>query len=762
MVRKLAWLIPAVILAALAGLGLTYQQRSQDQIKNAPEKPPVLPSDVISQGGKWEWVNNEDKPHTFIRATSFKEIRNPPSVELQGLELLVYDKAGKTYDLVTSESARFTKDDRTLFAEGPVHITLGIPKEGPRPGRLLQIATSAVRFEMETNKAMSEKEVTFQFGAGSGRAVGAEYDPATQEVRLRSQVALTWADPKSPQRTMLVEAGEATYKESDSKVYLNQWSRLKRGTLRMDAGIATVSLDKGVIRKVETEKAAGVDTQEKRKLEFSAQALTMEFNAKGETENISGSGSSRLVTTSDVSRSTITSNTVDLTFAVTEKESHLARAYAQGQARVEARPLPTVKLPSETKLLSSEVIELKMRPGGEEVDKIETHAPARVELLPNRAGQRKRSLDGDRIYFNYAAKNQIESLRAVKVATRTEPDPAVKTKNPAPALTWSQDLLATFTPATGELTRLEQWSNFRYQEGTRQGTAEKAVLDQASSQINLTGKARMWDPAGSTDADRILVDQKTGDFSAFGRVRSVREGEKKPGSAAVSEDVMRATADEMINSGGNRRVRYAGHAVMWQGPNRLTAQRIDIDRDQQTLEAYGQVVNQLLDRGASAGGAAAPSKGPVFTVVKAPEMHYSDKDKVAHYLGGSLLTRPSLQVKSQEIRAYFIEENTEAQNEIPGSGLDKTFATGRVEIIDRRGEQTRQGWGEQAEYLVTDNRLTLEGGQPRTVDLLNGVQQRSATGKQLVWIAQDERLLVDGEESKPGTSTLKRKKKAGP
>ena len=68
---------------------------------------------------------------------------------------------------------------------------------------------------------------------------------------------------------------------------------------------------------------------------------------------------------------------------------------------------------------------------------------------------------GERISIRYGAKNQVESLRAVKVATRTEPDPAVKTKNPAPALTWSQDLLATFAPGTGELAQLEQWTNFR-------------------------------------------------------------------------------------------------------------------------------------------------------------------------------------------------------------------------------------------------------------------------------------------------------------
>ena len=71
MLRKLALVIPALILAALAGLGYTYIQKGKDWEKNQPVKPTPLPAEVISQGGKWEWVNNEDKPRTFIRASGF-------------------------------------------------------------------------------------------------------------------------------------------------------------------------------------------------------------------------------------------------------------------------------------------------------------------------------------------------------------------------------------------------------------------------------------------------------------------------------------------------------------------------------------------------------------------------------------------------------------------------------------------------------------------------------------------------------------------
>jgi len=753
MVRRLAWLLPALILAALAGLGIAYRDRAAELDRTAPEKPALLPAEIISQGGKWEWVNNEDKPRTRIRASGFKEIRNPPSVDLQGLELIINDKDGKKYNLITSDSARFSKDDRTLFAEGVVKMTLGIPLEGPRPERLLEIETSGVRFEMDTNKAMSEKDVRFRFGAGSGQAVGAEYDPNTEEIRLRANVTLHWADEKDAARAMRVEAGEALYKPSESKVFLSPWSKLRRGTLSLEGGAAQVLLDQGVVRHVDAEKAHGTDQQKNRQLEFGAQQMTLDFNEKGASEKITGEGEARLVTTADAGRTSLTSRRVDLTFAVNGNDSVLDRAFAQGGARAESRPPEKAVKPADTRVLSSEVIELKMRAGGEEIDRVETHAPAHVDLVPNRPGQRKRALDGERIYITYGAKNQAESLRAVKVTTRTEPD-AAQPRNTAPAVTSSQDLLAAFAPDSGELTKLEQWTNFRYQEGARQATAERALLDQATNRIHLTGKSRVWDPAGATDADRILLDQNNGDFRAFGNVRTVRQGEKSGGPGGASGEAVRATADEMLTANRNRDITYTGRAVLWQGANRLTAQRIEIRREAQTLDAFGQVTSQLQDRNAKNGQA------PVFTIVKAPEMHYSEKEKYAHYRGGALMNRPALQVKSQEIRAYLEEENTETQNELPSSGLEKAFATGSVEIVDRRADLLRQGWSEQAEYLVTNNKLTLEGGRPRMVDTQGGIPRRTATGNQLVWIAQDERLLVDGEEAKPGVSTMKRKKKS--
>ena len=59
------------------------------------------------------------------------------------------------------------------------------------------------------------------------------------------------------------------------------------------------------------------------------------------------------------------------------------------------------------------------------------------------------------------------------------------------------------------MTQLEQWDDFKYQEGDRQAKADRAVLEQSKDQITLSGSARIWDPTGSTAAKTIVMAQTT-------------------------------------------------------------------------------------------------------------------------------------------------------------------------------------------------------------------------------------------------------------
>ena len=65
----------------------------------------------------------------------------------------------------------------------------------------------------------------------------------------------------------------------------------------------------------------------------------------------------------------------------------------------------------------------------------------------------------------------------------------------------------------------------------------------------------------------------------------------------LSEDEpLHARAKKMISKDNNLDIRYEGDAVLWQGADRLEAETVEIDRDNNLLKAHGHVLSQLLDK----------------------------------------------------------------------------------------------------------------------------------------------------------------------
>ncbi len=764
--RRTRRFILLLILVIAATVAVIYNKQKTSQAIAAPPIPASLPNGTSAKLNGWSWTK-DDGNRTVVRvlAKDMRETGDGTRYELQGVDLQLFHKDGLAFDQVRSEKALFDKADGVLFSDGDVEIIMGVPAdEKLKPsGRLVLIKSSGVRYDSKTGKAFTDRPAAFTFDRGEGKATGAEYDPATGELKMFKDVSLTWHAQTPKGKTMQVEAGTLVYKEKESKVFLSPWSRLKRDTLTLDAADSTVFLNEGVIQLVDAQKAHGVDLDPKRKLDYAADQLRMNFDEDGIVKTITGENNARLLSTSATNSTAITATRVDMEFDTSGDSSILQKATSIGKSVVESKPIPKPNTPmQETKIMRSEVIQVKMKPGGEEIDNVETHTPGSLEFVPNSAGQKHRFLNGERFWITYGAQNQIESFRAVTATTRTESE-QVKGKPPIPpATTSSKDLLAQFEPKSGTLAKLEQWGDFRYEEGDRKARTDRAALDYAKNSITLTGPAsRVWDPTGSTSADKILLDQKTGDFEAIGNVTSTRvpEKKKKGESGMLSgDDPIQAKAAHMTSSDSNLQIRYDGNAILWQGPNRLQADKIFINRDDEKLEAHGNVISQFLDKSGDKSGAAksgekapapkTPAKAAVFTIVKAPDMTYVDEERVAHYTNGVSLTRPGLDVQSRELHSYLKSAAADS-----GSSLDKAFADGAVKFVQSTPGRKRTGTSEHAEYYVDEAKVILQKGQPQLVDTLRGTTK----GKQLTWFSNNDRLLVDGADTQPAVSNIRRK-----
>lgn len=756
MLRRARWLILLAILAIAATVASVYFAQKEALRRARPSVSAPLPANTAASANLWEYeMKAGDKAKLLVRARQFEQIKTPPVFELRGVEMEIHKLDGPDFHLVKSEHATLDQQAGTMYADGEVEITMGLSADASKPaGRLMKIRTSGVTLDVRTSKASTDRHATFEFDQGGGEGMGAMYDPSTHELEIRSEVKLDWRGRDARKPPMHIEAGRLLYREQNSDVQLFAPSRLTRDTFTLNAGDSVVFLNaEGLFDRVETRQATGSDIQKKRQVEYSADALNLFLTPKGEVKKIEAIDHARLKSVSPSGTTKVEADRLDLEFEPGEDESVLKHALATGKGRVESQPAARPGAPPQgARVLTSEAIDMTMRPGGEEMERVETHSPGQVEFLPAKKGDPRRVMNGERLQFLYGANNVLRSSSAVDVKTRTE-DVDSKGK-PVITLTRSKGLRSEFDPKTGQLTLLEQWDQFEYEQGGQRATAEHATLEQPADVIRLRGKSRVWDDTGSTAADEILIDRKTGDMTATGNVSSLRQPDRKEtgGGMLSGSEPLNARAAKMYATNRHQKIRYEGDALLWQSASRLRADNVVIDREQKTLEAAGSVVTELPDQraGAPAGGKKDTNR---YTIVRAPSLNYSDKTKLALYQGGVVLDRPGLSVKSSQLRAWF--EKTPKAGGGEETKLDRIFCDGAVDIRETAADRTRTGNGEHAEYYPADERMLLNGGNPVVVDSKRGTSR----GAEITWISRQDTLLVNNTGAGPAVSRVNQEKR---
>ena len=781
--RRISVILAVAALLLVGFIGLTYKiRRGRENAHKADPTPQIEPTlEAIAKSG-WKYGKDDpvtNKPIVRISAQSFSAAHEPSAVGLIGVALRIYKKTGDKYTYVYSEAASFSEGDGLMRSQGPVTIVMDVPadKDGANPKdieRLVQVRTSGILYETKSGKADTKEAAAFHFPQGDGTAVGANYDPATGELHLLSNVSLNWVGHSAAENTMHIETADLVYKERERKIYLSPWSKLRRRGTSVDGASSVVSLDEdGNLQQVDSEHAVGSDVRPDKHTDYRADHLVALFNDGGVMTELQATGNAHVVSSEASGTTSLTGDKATLRFAVAAavgksgEDSTLHEVLADGHAVADSEPIakPGVDL-ADSRFLRSEHIELEMRPDGKNVQEIRTPGKAQLEFKPNAASAPHRFVDASRLRVLYGDDSYIDSFEAWDAATRTDkPAPAARqdtrqdkgekpskpAASPPPALTWSDDLTAHFDAGSNQVSTLEQKGHFRYEEGKRKASAEQAFLNQKENRINLVGKARVSDDTGFALADTILMDQTSGDMDAKGHVVSTHAPDKnqKAGTSMLdSTQSMQARADSMTTRESNTKVIYTGHAVVWQAGNRITANRIDIDRDAQTLVASGDVVSELADTSKTGSG---PLSAPIFTVVRAPDLQYRDDTRIADYTGGVALTRGSMTVDSKQLRAFLTPKTGQSND---GSSLDHAVADGNVTVLDKTVHGgTRKGTAEHCDYNTKLNKVVLTGGHPEFDDSHKG----STRGRQLTYFSDEDRLIVEGLKSQMAYTQMKKR-----
>jgi lipopolysaccharide export system protein LptA len=753
--RRTRWLLLVAMGAILSVVFVTYRAQKLTLRAASPPKPKALPLDLNSTADLWEYTEkNGDRTTVKIYAKEARQTKDSSRIDLTEVQLRLYHKTGDSFDLVKSAAATYFANDHKLYSEGEVDITLGEPAEGEPKPDLVSIHSSGVTFDTTGGKAETDRPCTFTFRNGDGKAIGGYYDPTTHELLMKKDVVVDWRPPGANAKPMKIEANTLTYQENNAVILLKPWGKLTRDSTVVEGYDTVVHLQDKALRKVESNRAHGTDEYPNRHLQYAADNLVMDFDDDGLVQKITGQGNANLVSTSETSETTISAARVEMNFDPGDQQSTLSRVDTSGNSVVTAKPLPAAGHElGETHVLRSDVIELKMRQGGKDIETVLTHSPGKLEFLPNLPTQHHRTLDGKDMVIAYSGENHIDSFRAKDVKTHTDPTAEERKRNPASTVTASREMLAHFEPNSSQLASLDQWGDFFYDEGDRHARASRATLDQKENVMVLeteprAPQARVWDTSGSTTADHIRMDQRTGNFVAEGRVNSSRlpEKDQKTSSMLSGDQPLQGQAQKMVSTNRNRTVHYEGKVNLWQGADRIQAETVDVDREKKSLTADGNVVTNLWDQ-PKAEDENTPAPAAVLTVVKSAHMVYTDENRLAVYTGGVLLNHTGLRVKSRELRAFLADSSADSR-------LEKAFAEGAVEIVQIAPDRTRTGTGEHGEYYPDDQKVVLRGGRPHMVDSLKG----DTHGDELTYFVNDDRLQVNGSAEQPVKSRLLHRK----
>jgi len=751
--RGTRWLLLVAIAAIIFGVGVTYRKLKKDSERKALAAPPQLPAELSATSHGWSWTAKDQKTgckSSEIIAQDVRQAADSSHSELSGVELHIFHKSAKDcnakYDLVRSDAATYFDSEGRMKADGEVRITLGEPVEGEPPPNLIGITCTGVTFDTNTGHADTDGHCSFEFKNGHGESTGATYDPPTRVLEMKHDVVVDWQAASPRAKPLHIEAPSLQYTESAAEIDLLPTGRMSRDELKFAGEKPVIRLrDDGeghkFIREIDADHAHGSDETPGKHLTYSADRAWVFYNDDHLVDRIVVEGNAATTSTSQTSETQVNAHQVQMFFNPHDKESQLDHVVCTGNAVVASKPLAAPgKTPADAHVLRAENIDLKMRPGGREIQTLSAHPSGTLEFLPNQPASHHRTLAGENMLISYGPQNHIDTFHAGNVTTTTDPNADEKKHNRAVTTTSSKQLTARFEPNSNQLSGMEQTGNFTYQAGDRKAHADKAAFDQKQNVMTLDGGAVVSDPTGTTAADHIRLDERTGDFLAEGHLDSTRlpDQDKKSDSSMLSADApLNAQARQMesTNRAGNHRTRYQGNARLWQGANRISADTIEIDRDQHSIVADGNVVTEAWQQPKD--DEKKKNTAPVLTKVYAAHMVYTDQDRLAHYSGGVRLERPELHLKSKDLHAWLADSSADSQ-------LEKAFADGAVEISGARRENSYNGSSEHMEFYTGEQKVLLNGGSPRLERTVGGGQPTILMEPELIYFIDSGKLTGKG------------------
>ncbi|HMG03102.1 MAG TPA: LptA/OstA family protein [Edaphobacter sp.] len=809
--RLRKWLLAGagLLVLVVAGFLAIAHYRTHRFLTNLPRK---LGADIQQEANSYTWSQTV-KGRTVFTVHAAKAIQHKDGkYTLHDVGVTVYGRGqeqGNRVDRIYGKEFELDQAAGIVRAMGEVHLDLEAPakpgdaaknpqqnadagghEQDLKNARLVHVKTSGLVYLQKLGVAATDQEIEFEYNGLTGHAMGADYNADSGVLLLHSAVKVNGLDHGQP---VLLTASKAELNRESRRVLLSQ------------AKFVTVN---------------GDGDGESARQTVEAQQGTAILRPDGSTERLIGDGGVRVtagdgsqvisrhgeVWLSDASKPESMVMTGDVRYTANDAsrqangEATQARAAFDGQGHMQKvvltgsvhlkeqiAPANGAKMGSERNLTAASV-EMALTTdakGRSWLRDAKANGSARLQVIDaekDGKGLRTSSMKGEVLTSHFVLEDGKPRLNAVHGDGAT-----VLEQNGANGMaqTSSGDTLNVAfvpsphgSPSSGRREEIASAVQQGHVVVTRtvpakpgvaggpesdRATAEKATYDGSTQRMTLTGSVEMQSPDGSLWADRIAMEQKTGDAAAEGSVKaSYRQGGQ--GEAlhvlAARADLKKAN-DTAIFYGAGSGGSGSKSARLWQGASQIEAPVLQFERKQGRLTARGNgggepmAVHTVLTSagqadGGKSGGSSKDSLLRKAAVVRigSREMVYSDESRTAQFTGGVRVESADGVMRGEQATAYLQSSAAKknapaaASPEFLGGGVEKVAVRGAIEI-----EQTgRRATGDRLLYTAKDGVFVLTGTEaqpPRVMDTIRG----TVTGRELRFRQQDESVVISNGDT---------------
>ncbi|MBV9607988.1 MAG: LPS export ABC transporter periplasmic protein LptC [Acidobacteria bacterium] len=677
--------------------------------------------------------------HTVFRVHASKAVQYKQGgrAELHDVSIVVYGRDADRFDQIYGSDFEYDPQSGNITAQGEVQIDLegngqglarpdqAVPPELKNP---IHVKTSGLQFNQKTGMARTDEDIEFRIPQATGSATGAVYDANLKTLTLESNVRMQSVEgsrAKAHRAVLTTTPRQAKLtsvdlERSGDRMHAENVVLFLRADNSIDHILAT-----GDVRS-ESPKSNGVLVRAPQAEVFMGEKDAVHSAVLSGGVSFEQGGDSPM-------HGTAAKATVEFGRANT-----ISRAIFTDGLKLVETPKAVAGHPAQQTELDAGGANLFF--ARSRLARGETTGAAQiVSRSPGSQAETVSSAARFEAIFDPAS-NRAKSLHGA-------PDAKIVSRAPN-----QQDRVSTSLEVNvgfnrdGSMAAVTQNGDVQYVDGERRASAQQARYDPTSGDLTLTGSPRFSDQGLSTTANTLHFNQRTGDASAQGSVKtSYNDMKPQPGGAMLATaDPVHVTADRMTARRATSAAEYSGGARLWQGSNLIQAPQLSFDRNARMVTAEGTRASRVITTFVQ------PDKsGRIVPVnVTAAQLVYHDAQRTARYTGQVIVHSAETTLTCREAKVLLLAsrqtspvENSAAKpnrdsGQSAASQVDRIVAEGGVVIT----EPGRKAAGDRLVYTASDGKYVMTGGPPSIFDAEHG----SLTGDSLTFFSRDGRVLVGG------------------